>query len=262
VIGFHTIDWLYSISGFAIGMLVGVTGVGGGALMTPVLILAFGIHPVTAVGTDLLYAAATKTVGSFVHGFSGTIEWRVVSRLATGSVPMTAVSLFLLSRFDLHGSTVQTVITGVLSAALFGTAGALIFRRRLQLAYARHIGDIGPRRTAQITIAMGALLGILVSITSVGAGAIGVTALILLYPQLPMARVVGSDIAHAVPLTLVAGLGHWMIGSIDGGLLAALLLGSVPGIVVGSYLSTRIPDAVLRFTLATTLIFIGGKLAF
>jgi uncharacterized protein len=259
---FHAIDLLYSMSGFAIGMLVGITGVGGGSLMTPVLILAFGIHPVTAVGTDLLYAAATKTVGSFVHGFSGTIEWRIVSRLATGSVPMTALSLFALSRFQLDSGAVQTVITGVLSAALFTTAGVLIFRRRLQLLYARYVGEIEPRRTAQLTIAMGALLGLLVSISSVGAGAIGVTVLILLYPQLPMARIVGSDIAHAVPLTLVAGFGHWILGSIDGGLLAALLLGSVPGIIVGSYLSTRIPDAVLRFTLATTLIFVGGKLAF
>jgi uncharacterized protein len=259
---FHAIDWLYSISGFAIGMLVGVTGVGGGALMTPVLILLFGIHPVTAVGTDLLYAAATKTVGTFVHGLSHTIEWRVVGRLAAGSVPMTAASLFLLSRFDLEDSGVQAAITGVLSAALFGTAGVLIFRRRIQVLYARHIGEIEPRRTTQLTVAIGALLGLVVSISSVGAGAIGVTALVLLYPKLPMARIVGSDIAHAVPLTLAAGLGHWMIGSIDGGLLASLLVGSVPGVILGSYLSTRVPDGVLRFTLATTLIIAGGKLAF
>jgi uncharacterized membrane protein YfcA len=241
-------------------MLVGMTGVGGGSLMTPLLILLFGIHPATAVGTDLLYAAATKTGGTLIHGLGRTIEWRIVGRLALGSVPMTALTLFVLSRFELGGAASAGVITTVLSAALFATAAALIFRRQLLALYAAHVGELDPGRTRWLTIATGAVLGVLVSISSVGAGAIGVTALILLYPRLPTAHIVGSDIAHAVPLTLVAGIGHWFLGSIDWALLGSLLLGSLPGIVVGSQVATRVPDAVLRLMLALTLIVVGSKL--
>jgi uncharacterized membrane protein YfcA len=256
----HSVNLLYSVSGFAVGFLVGMTGVGGGSLMTPVLILLFGIHPATAVGTDLLYAAATKTGGSLVHGLGGTIDWRVVGRLATGSVPMTALTLFVLSNLDIKGQLADQLITVVLSTALFGTAAVLIFRKRIMAVYAQKVGELDPRRTAALTVAMGAILGVLVSISSVGAGAIGVTALILLYPRLPTVRIVGSDIAHAVPLTLVAGIGHWIIGSIDFLLLGSLLMGSLPGIFLGSYMSSRVPDAALRMTLAATLIVAGSKL--
>ena len=256
----HEINFLYSLSGFGVGLLVGMTGVGGGSLMTPILILLFGIHPVTAVGTDLLYAAATKSAGTLVHGFGRTIEWRIVALLASGSVPMTAVTLLALSHLELRGAAAGGLITAVLSAALFATATALIFRRQLVTFYSRHVGELDPRRTAALTVAMGAVLGVLVSITSVGAGAIGVTALILLYPRLPTARIVGSDIAHAVPLTLAAGLGHWMLGSINWPLLGSLLLGSLPGIMLGSHIATRVPDVVLRVTLAATLIVVGSKL--
>jgi uncharacterized membrane protein YfcA len=256
----HSLNPLYSISGFAVGFLVGMTGVGGGSLMTPVLILLFGIHPATAVGTDLLYAAATKTGGSLVHGLGGTIDWRVVGRLAAGSVPMTALTLLILSRLDIKGHVADEVITVVLSTALFGTAAVLIFRKRIMAAYAQRVGELDPRRTAALTVAVGAVLGVLVSISSVGAGAIGVTALILLYPRLPTVRIVGSDIAHAVPLTLVAGIGHWIIGSIDFLLLSSLLVGSLPGIFLGSYMSSRVPDVALRLILAATLIVAGSKL--
>ncbi len=259
---FHSVNLLYSISGFAIWALVGMTGVGGGSLMTPLLILLFGVHPATAVGTDLLYAAATKTGGTLIHGLGRTIEWRVVGRLAAGSVPMTAVTLLVLSRFDIESAASHAVITSVLSAALFATAAVLVFRKRLITLYARRVGVLDEHRTAMLTVAMGAALGVLVSISSVGAGAIGVTALVLLYPELPTARIVGSDIAHAVPLTLLAGVGHWIMGSIDGGLLGSLLIGSLPGIVVGSYVSARVPDPVLRGVLATTLVVAGGKLVF
>lgn len=258
----HTIDWLYTISGFGVGLLVGMTGVGGGSLMTPVLILLFGIHPATAVGTDLLYAAATKTCGTVVHGFTGSIDWRVVGRLAAGSVPMTVVTLFILSNVDLTSGPAEHFITFILSIALLATAVALVFRSRLVTYYSRCIGEISPRRTAMLTVFTGAILGVLVSISSVGAGAIGVTALILLYPRLPTARIVGSDIAHAVPLTLAAGIGHWMMGSIDGHILSSLLVGSIPGIVVGSYAAVRVPDAALRYTLAVVLAIVGGRLAF
>jgi uncharacterized protein len=258
----HSINWLYSLSGFAVGMLVGMTGVGGGSLMTPLLILLFGIHPATAVGTDLLYASATKTAGTLIHGLHQTIEWRVVGRLASGSLPATALTLFVLSKLDLHGGAASGLITFVLGIALLLTAGALIFRTQIVALYARHVGVLSPRRTAYLTIAVGAAVGVLVSLSSVGAGAIGVTALILLYPRLPTVRVVGSDIAHAVPLTLVAGLGHWMIGSIDAYLLGSLLVGSLPGIILGSTISARVPDVVLRLSLAVTLLLVGGRLVF
>jgi hypothetical protein len=257
----HWVDLLYAISGFCVGMLVGMTGVGGGSLMTPLLILLFGIHPATAVGTDLLYAAATKSGGTLVHGLNRNIDWRVVGRLAAGSVPMTALTLLALSGFGIYSGAASGLITAVLSAALATTAVVLIFRERILTLFAAHIGELHPRRTLALTVLLGAALGILVSISSVGAGALGVTAIILLYPRLPTARIVGSDIAHAVPLTLVAGLGHWMLGSIDWHLLGSLLAGSLPGIVIGSYVSVRVPDAVLRFTLATTLLLVAGKLA-
>ena len=255
-------DPLFSMSGFAVGALVGMTGVGGGSLMTPLLILLFGIHPATAVGTDLLYASATKTVGTAVHGVSRTVDWLVVGRLAMGSVPMTAVTLLLLSQLGTETGAANTLITSVLALALFATATVLLFRRRIIARYSYQLANISPATTRLMTIGMGALLGVLVSISSVGAGAIGVTALILLYPHLPMARVVGSDIAHAVPLTLVAGMGHWVLGLTDLGLLGSLLVGSIPGIIIGSYAAPRIPDAALRYILAGTLLLVGGRLVF
>ncbi len=258
----HSVDLLYSLSGFSVGMLVGMTGVGGGALMTPILILLFGIHPATAVGSDLLYAAATKTGGTLVHGMSRSVDWRVVARLAAGSVPMTGLTLLALSKLDLGGGAAGGLITAVLSTALFLTAAVLIFRRRILLAYTARVGELDDRRTALLTVLAGAMLGVLVSISSVGAGALGVTILVLLYPQLPTARIVGSDIAHAVPLTLMAGLGHWLMGSVDWHLIGSLLAGSLPGIFLGSYVSLRVPDTLLRLTLATTLIIVGGKLVF
>jgi uncharacterized membrane protein YfcA len=231
---------LISLSGFLVGLLVGQTGTGGGSLMTPLLVLLFGIHPATAVGTDLLYASATKSVGTLVHGMNHTVDWRIVGRLAGGSVPATAATLLLLSRFDLNTGGAGAAISAILGVMLLLTALALVFRRPF----------------------VGVLLGILVTISSVGAGALGVTALLLLYPRLPMATIVGSDIAHAVPLTLLAGIGHWLMGSTNWLLLAWLLAGSIPGIVIGSYLAVRVPDAVLRPILAATLAVVAGKLLF
>ena len=256
----HSADLLYAVSGFCVSLLVGMTGVGGGSLMTPLLILLFGVHPATAVGTDLLYAAATKSGGTLVHGLNRNVDWRIVGRLAAGSVPMTALTLLALSAFGIYSGAARGLITAVLSGALAATAAVLIFRKSILAFFATHVGELNPRRTALLTVLLGAVLGVLVSISSVGAGALGVTAIILLYPRLPTARIVGSDIAHAVPLTLVAGIGHWMLGSIDWHLLGALLTGSLPGIVIGSYVSVRVPDAVLRFTLATTLLLVAGRL--
>ncbi len=251
----------YSVAGFAVGLLVGLTGVGGGSLMTPILILLFGIHPAAAVGTDLLYAAVTKTAGSLVHGYNRTVDWSVVRRLAAGSVPMTVLTMGALSYIDINGAAARQLIAGVLTIALFITALTLVFRERIVARYAMRIGRLPAQRIAALTVGVGAVLGILVSISSVGAGAIGVTALILLYPQLPTARIVGSDIAHAVPLTLAAGIGHWLLGSINLDLLVPLLLGSVPGIVLGSYTAARVPETALRLLLAGTLIVVATKLS-
>jgi uncharacterized protein len=256
------IDPLYSLSGFAVGALVGMTGVGGGSLMTPLLILLFGVHPATAVGTDLLYAAATKSVGSLVHGFARSIDWLVVRRLATGSVPATVATLGALSHFNLSGDAARNLITLVLSVALFATAIVLVFGHSIVAAYRARVAELDPQRTATNTVLVGTLLGVLVSISSVGAGAIGVVALIMLYPQLPMAKVVGSDIAHAVPLTLIAGTGHWMMGSVDWHIMGSLLVGSLPGIFIGSYFAIRVPERALRLVLATTLFVVASRIAY
>ena len=256
------IDPLYSLSGFAVGALVGMTGVGGGSLMTPLLILLFGVHPATAVGTDLLYAAATKTGGSLVHGYARSIDWRVVRRLATGSVPATLVTLAILSHFNLSGDAARNLITLVLSVALLATAFVLVFGEAIVAAYRARVAELDSQRTAVNTILVGLVLGVLVSISSVGAGAIGVIALIMLYPQLPMARIVGSDIAHAVPLTLIAGTGHWMMGSVDWHIIGSLLAGSLPGIFVGSYFAIRVPERALRLVLATTLFVVASRIVY
>ena len=255
------IDPLYVASGFGVGLLVGMTGVGGGSLMTPLLILLFGIHPSTAVGTDLLYASATKVGGSVVHSWVRSIHWPAVTRLAGGSIPASLVTMLVLWRFNLEGEAGRSLVNIVLCFALMLTAASLIFRKAILESLRWRMERLDARTIARATVVVGVLLGVLVSISSVGAGAVGVTALLLLYPQLPMARIVGSDIAHAVPLTLVAGLGHWAMGAIDWHLMGVLLMGSLPGIVIGSYLATRVPEMALRLLLAVTLIVVAGKLA-
>ena len=237
-----------------------MTGVGGGSLMTPLLILLFGIHPATAVGTDLLYAAATKTGGSLVHGLARSIHWPAVLRLASGSIPASMLTLLVLWQLDLNSGAARSLINVVLSFALILTATSLIFRKTLLETFRTRVERLDERTIARATVVVGIVLGVLVSISSVGAGAIGVTALLLLYPRLPMARIVGSDIAHAVPLTLVAGAGHWAMGAVDWQLMSVLLLGSLPGIILGSYLATRVPETALRLLLAATLILVSAKL--
>jgi uncharacterized protein len=249
-------------SGFFVGLLIGQTGMGGGSLMTPILVLFFGVHPATAVGTDLLYASATKTAGTLVHGLNHTVNWQIVARLASGSVPATVVTLAAISHFDITGPTSGRIIALVLGVMLLLTALSLIFRRQFLRLAGPVLERVSPRQAARLTIIVGVVLGGLVTISSVGAGALGVTALLMLYPRVPMAVIVGSDIAHAVPLTLVAGVGHWWLGSVDWPLLTSLLAGSIPGIVLGSYLSAHVPDAVLRPILAVTLMVVGGRLVF
>jgi uncharacterized membrane protein YfcA len=258
----HALQPIYSMPGFAVGVLVGLTGVGGGSLMTPVLILLFGIHPATAVGTDLLHAAVTKTAGSLVHGRNRTIDWRLVRLLAAGSIPMTVTTMAGLSAIDIHGAVAQELINTVLTIALVITAVTLVFRDKIVARYSVRLGGLAGKRVAALTVAVGAVLGTIVSISSVGAGAIGVTALVLLYPKLPTARIVGTDIAHAVPLTLAGGIGHWLLGSIDLQVFGWLILGSVPGILLGSYAAVHMPERALRLVLAGMLIVVATKLSF
>lgn len=257
----HTLNPLYALSGLFVGALVGFTGVGGGSLMTPLLVLLFGIHPATAVGTDLLYAGLTKGGGTLVHGYNGTVDWRITRRLAAGSIPATIATLLVLAWIGKQSDAAGHVITTVLGFALILTAAALLFRRWLLDRLAGFSERLTDRRTGLYTTLLGVILGVLVSLSSVGAGAIGITVLLILYPKLPVARLVGSDIAHAVPLTLIAGAGHWFLGSIDWSLLVSLLIGSLPGIAIGSHFAARVPDRVLRPILASTLAVVGGKLA-
>jgi uncharacterized membrane protein YfcA len=257
----HAVQPVYAASGFVVGVLVGLTGVGGGSLMTPLLILLFGINPAVAVGTDLLYAAVTKTAGSFVHGLNQTIDWRIVRRLATGSIPMTVVTITVLRLLDINSPAVRELINAALTLALLATAVTLVFRDRLIARYSARLALLAPRQITVLTIIAGAVLGTVVSISSIGAGAIGVTVLFLLYPKLPMARIVGSDIAHAVPLTLAGGIGHWLLGAVDVPVFASLIIGSVPGILLGSYAALRTPERILRLALAAMLVMVATKLS-
>jgi uncharacterized protein len=256
---FDVFNPLYAVSGFFVGAIVGLTGVGGGALMTPLLVLIFGVHPATAVGTDLLYAGLTKTVGTAVHGGAGTVSWTLVGRLALGSLPASVVTVAALGAFGPRGASASVLISAVLGAALLLTALGLVLRDRL-IRLTRGAHDMPHARQVGLTIAVGAAIGVLVSISSVGAGAIGISALYFLYPGLPARTIVASDIAHAVPLTLVAGAGHWLLGSVDWALLASLLAGSIPGIVAGSVVAPRLPDSALRVALAGVLAVVGGRL--
>jgi uncharacterized protein len=254
------IDPLYVGSGFAVGFLVGVTGVGGGSLMTPLLILLFRVHPATAVGTDLLYAASTKTMGTLVHAAARTVDWMLVALLAIGSVPATVATIAVLSQFNLQSASAEHAITLTLGAVLMVTAAFLLLGRNIRDRYADRLQSLDRRKIRLLTILLGLVMGVLVTTTSVGAGAIGVTVLLLLHPKMPAGRVVGSDIAHAVPLTLLAGVGHWYLGSINWALLSTLLIGSLPGIVLGSLVATRAGDALVRVALASVLILVGVRL--
>ena len=256
-------ELIYIISGFAVGALVGLTGVGGGSLMTPLMIFAFNVQPIVAVGTDLLFAAITKTGGIISHNRRGTICWNIVGWMALGSLPTAMFTVYILDmvRTTNPEFAIDTLVNTLLGVALVLTALALFLKNRIH--------DTGQRIKKLIpnwkqwrtpaTILAGVLLGVLVPITSIGAGAFGAAILLFLYPSLPTMRVVGTDLAHAVPLTAVAGMGHMQMGTVDFTLLAYLLIGSLPGIYVGSHISTVIPEKFMRPILATMLLLIGMK---
>ncbi len=237
-----------------------MTGVGGGSLMTPLLVILFGFHPSTAVGTDLLYACVTKTVGTAVHGKQGTVDWRIVAALASGSVPTAIVTLLIMGQVGTMSGEASGVLNLLLGGALLLTGLSVFFRPWILEWAGLHIHQMADIKLRRSTIILGAVLGILVSVTSVGAGALGTTMLLILYPRLPVARIAATDIAHAVPLTLIAGIGHWLMGSVDFGLMLALLAGSIPGIVIGSLLSSRSSDTILRPVLAITLLIVSIRM--
>jgi len=256
-------DLLNPLAGFLVGVLVGFTGVGGGALMTPLLVLLFGVAPQTAVGTDLLFASATKAVGGWVHGRRGSIDWMVLRRLSLGSLPAAALTVAFL-HYSPPQAGLQAMILPALGAALVLTALAMLFKRHLHRVGQRLRTDSPARfRRCQgpLTVAAGAILGALVTLTSVGAGALGVVMLVYLYPfRLTPPKLVGTDIAHAVPLTLLAGLGHMSVGNVDLRLLGTLLVGSIPGIIVGSRLTLQVNDRYVRGAIAVVLAVVGARL--
>ncbi|MFZ2302275.1 MAG: sulfite exporter TauE/SafE family protein [Gallionella sp.] len=257
-------DWVYTLSGFLVGLIVGITGVGGGSLMTPLLVLVFGISPATAVGTDLLYASLTKSLGGWVHGRRGSVDWKVVGLLSLGSLPAAVVTIALLKYLSMDEKTLRGLVTSVLSVALLLTATALLLKDQIKKIARRKDGtvyELHHRYLPGATIATGIVVGVLVTISSVGAGVLGTVALLFLYPRMSAVKVVGTDIVHAVPLTAIAGMGHMALGTVDLVLLAGLLLGSLPGIYIGSHLSSKVPEKVLRPLLATMLLIIGARMA-
>ena len=253
MISLGQLDLLHAAAGLLVGLLVGLTGVGGGSLMTPLLVLAFGVSPQTAVGTDLLYAAITKITGSTVHGWRDTVDWKIVRRLAYGSIPAALLTLVVLSYVGKVGASSEHVILLSLAGLLAITSLTVLFRSRL-ITFSQELDPLDPPfKVLAGTTVLGAVIGVAVTISSVGAGAIGMTVLLMLYPRLPVVRIVGSDIAHAVPLAMIAGTGHWLIGDVDAVLLVNLLIGSIPGVIIGSLLSTRAPDRLLQPLLALVL---------
>ena len=252
------------IAGLSVGFIVGLTGVGGGSLMTPIL-LWFGIPPTTAVGTDLLYAAFTKMAGVFVHNKKKNINWKITGWLSLGSIPAALITLWILDNIKTDVSVVNAVIKRSLGWALLFTSIAILFKKKIASYSQKHAGDRFHHESKtqnMLTIAIGVMLGATVTLTSIGAGALGTVTLFFLYPLLPTPKLVGTEIAHAVPLTLVAGLGHASMGNLDYMLLGQLLIGSLPGIYIGSMLSGKVPDLFLRNAIAVMLFFAGYKLIF
>lgn len=252
------------VAGLVVGFIVGMTGVGGGSLMTPIL-LWFGINPATAVGTDLLYAAITKSGGVLVHKKNDNIDWGITGWLTLGSVPAVLLTLWFLSTLNTAPDAMNAIIKQALGVVLLLTALAVFFKKRLlAFAHRRAGGNYNPSGASlnALTVVTGLILGTMVALTSIGAGALGTVALFILYPFLETRRLVGTEIAHAVPLTLVAGFGHASMGNMDWGVLGFLLIGSLPGIYLGSHLSGRVSDNVLRPCLALMLGLIGYKLVF
>ncbi|MEY3980499.1 MAG: hypothetical protein RLZZ375_1928 [Pseudomonadota bacterium] len=251
----------YIVSGFAVGLLVGLTGVGGGSLMTPLLTLLFGINPTVAVGTDLAFASITKSAGTLAHRVRNTVHWDIVKRLCVGALPAALLTTLALKYFGALEQHITQIIRYTIAFSVLLTAIAIIFRGRMQAWMTAHPErQLHGRALVIATVIAGAAIGTLVTVSSIGAGAVGATVLVLLYPHLKPAEIAGTDIAYAVPLTAIAAIGHWWLGSINWELLGMLLIGSVPGITIGSLAARAVPEKFLRGLLATTLTGVAAKL--
>ena len=258
------LEYTYTIAGFFVGFIIGMTGVGGGSLMTPILVFFFGIKPAMAVGTDLLYAAITKSGGILAHHRNKTIDWKIVGLMALGSIPSSFISVLILKQMNAAGINHDRIITLTLSVALILTSMALLFKEQLK-KFSKDESSTAVRLLHQrfikpVTVLAGALIGVLVTFSSVGAGALGAAFLLFLYPQLRAITIVGTDLAHAVPITTIAGLGHAHIGTVDYLLLGSLVIGSLPGIYLGSHIGKFLPDRLIRPLLACLLLLIGIRM--
>ncbi|EHH69123.1 sulfite exporter TauE/SafE family protein [Gluconobacter morbifer] len=251
-------SWLYTVSGLVVGFLVGMTGVGGGSLMTPLLILLFGVKPQSAVGTDLLYAAITKIVGTALNRHHGVVQWNIVLWQVAGSLPAGLLCLIFLHQAG-ASPAVSTLIREVLGVALLLTVPAILFKPKLR-TWSENAAFLTPDTVRFLTVGLGVLLGALVTLSSVGAGAVGMAALTILYPRLNTRTLVATDIAHAVPLALLAGTGHWLEGAVDPVMLMELLAGSIPGILLGIFYAGKLPDDVQRWFLSILLAIIGLRM--
>ncbi|MFN3894166.1 MAG: sulfite exporter TauE/SafE family protein [Acinetobacter sp.] len=260
----------FILAGVLVGFCVGVTGVGGGSLMTPILISLFRIEPHIAIGTDLLYAAISKFCGSFVHAKKMNIVWPIVIWLAVGSIPASFATHWVLENYLSQSMHYKAVLTMVLGFMLTITGLSILFRTQIENLFNKYRKQELPDMTQDLEkvklqakekrvaiIIMGIILGIFVTLSSVGAGAFGIMALVVMFPNLPMIRIIGSDVVHAVLLTLVAGLGHMSSGNVDFMLLMWLLVGSIPAIIVGTLLSSRMPEKLIRKILGITLFALG-----
>ena len=251
-------DLIAILSGFGVGAIVGMTGVGGGSLMTPLLLSVFKLSPAVAIGTDLWFACITKVAGSASHHRAGHVDWRITALLLAGSIPASIATVALMHTTGITKGW-ASALTFSLGIALLLTAVTVAFRQTWHSVGVRLQRWIPEHRKPLLTVLSGLLLGVLVSLSSIGAGAIGATLLMLLYPKLPSHRIVGTDIAHAVPLTLVAGIGHATLGHVDWALLASLLLGSIPGIWLGAQLTRKMPERFVRTLLCLALVTAGIK---
>jgi uncharacterized membrane protein YfcA len=251
-------DSIAVLSGFAVGAVVGMTGVGGGSLMTPLLIGVFRLNPAIAIGTDLWFAAVTKGGGAIAHARHGHVDWQITNRLLCGSLPAAGATIALMHATGITKAW-ASALTVALGVALLLTAVVVFYRKAWTAVGLRLERRLPMNAKPALTVASGAVLGTLVTLSSIGAGALGATLILLLYPRLPAQRLVGTDIAHAVPLTLLAGVGHATLGNVDWGLLSALLVGSLPGIWLGAQLTRHMPERLVRTLLCVSLLTAGLK---
>ncbi|CDG84537.1 conserved hypothetical protein [Janthinobacterium agaricidamnosum NBRC 102515 = DSM 9628] len=240
-----------------------MTGVGGGSLMTPLLTLLFGVAPSVAVGTDLAFASITKSAGTLTHRLRGTVRWDIVKLLCCGALPAAVAATLALKSFGALTPGIGQVIRYSIAGSVLLTVVALVFKSKMMAWMNAHPEkQLQGKQLASATVISGAVLGVLVTVSSIGAGAIGATLLVLLYPSMSSAEVAGTDIAYAVPLTAIAALGHWWLGSIHWALLFSLLIGSLPGITLGSWVARSVPEKFLRVLLAMTLTSVAIKLIY